>query len=278
MVRSTSRSNRPIADGPFSTGPFVAGVRSETITLTQGGLLSHADRRADRRRRERHAPMASPSSPPTARARSPPRPAFVRNGSGANTLAFTYTVAAGRDLNGALSLRGARGLVAALGHARPGRLRAHEHGHALRVRPDDHRDRPDRSEGQTVVITYGARANGGPGATAPTASGVQSWVAKSRALAGGTLTPLASSPQITVLAPDGSGTIEPSRPSSTRAAPPTRSPSPTPPLGPMVNGSLSLDVPRRLVCSLHQPRALPARSPPRRARPRSRGARSPSRG
>ena len=55
-----------------------------------------------------------------------------------------------------------------------------------------------RTAGQTVVIAYGSRAGGGPGATAPASPATQTWVTKERSTAGGVLTPLANPPSIKV--------------------------------------------------------------------------------
>ncbi len=226
-ARSTSLQS-PIAGGPFTTGPFVAGVLSQTVTLTQGGLLSTLTAT------QTGAGVSGTSNAFTVFAAdgsgSLTTPtAYVRSGSGANTLAFTYTVAAG----------GSRTVRSHSRYQRTGRRpRPPRPAPAMSLANTGTRSVSgrtitvsglNRSEGQTVVITYGARANNGPGATAPIAPGPQSWVAKSRALAGGTLVQLGSFPQVTVLAPDGSGMIVPSPAFVDRAAAPTRSPSPTPP-------------------------------------------------
>ena len=95
---------------------------------------------------------------------------FVRNGSVANTLVFTYTVAAGGLSNGALSLEVPEGWS-------PPSATAGDAGYV--VANTGSRSVSGRTvtvsgltlgEGKTVVVTYGARASGGPGATAPTAS------------------------------------------------------------------------------------------------------------
>src|SRR5207248_3000867 len=63
--------------------------------------------------------------------------------------------------------------------------------------------------GATLTITYGDKTGGGPGATASSTGGAQSWQAQQKSTSGGTLTNLAAgSPSITVAnAPDGSGTL-----------------------------------------------------------------------
>jgi len=61
--------------------------------------------------------------------------------------------------------------------------------------------------GKAVTITYGSKANGGPGALAPLTTGPDTWTTSERSSTGGTLTPLSSSPLITVYAEDGSGLL-----------------------------------------------------------------------
>jgi hypothetical protein len=65
-----------------------------------------------------------------------------------------------------------------------------------------------RAVGQVVAVKYGSVALGGPGATAPSTPGAQTWLTKERSTAAGSLTSLASSPVVTVYAKDGSGTMK----------------------------------------------------------------------
>ncbi len=235
-------SNRAIAGGPFSTGSFVAGVLTQTITLTQGGLLSTLTAT------QSGGGVSGTSNAFTVFAADGSGTlttpiTYVRNGSGANTLAFTYTVPSGGLSNGVLSLEVPEGWSPPSGTAGDAGYVVTNTG----TRSVSDRTITvaglNRSEGQTVVITYGARANNGPGATAPTVSGPQGWVGKSRGLAGGTLVQLASSPQVTVLAPDGSGTIEPSPAFVGVASAGNTIVFTYTAAGAMVNGSVSLDVP-----------------------------------
>jgi hypothetical protein len=55
-----------------------------------------------------------------------------------------------------------------------------------------------QAAGTTVVITYGSRGSGGPGATAASTPGMQTWATKEQSVSNGTLTPLSTSPQIQV--------------------------------------------------------------------------------
>src|SRR6185437_6059546 len=61
--------------------------------------------------------------------------------------------------------------------------------------------------GNTFTITYGSTAGGGPGATATSSTGAQTWQAQAKSTSAGSLANLASSPSITVNAADGSGTL-----------------------------------------------------------------------
>src|SRR5439155_167080 len=61
--------------------------------------------------------------------------------------------------------------------------------------------------GTTFTITYGSTAGGGPGATATSSTGAQTWQAQDKSTSAGSLANLGSSPSITVNAADGSGTL-----------------------------------------------------------------------
>src|SRR5207244_903069 len=61
--------------------------------------------------------------------------------------------------------------------------------------------------GATFTITYGSTAGGGPGATATSTTGAQTWQAQEKSTSGGSLANLGSSPSVTVYAADGSGTL-----------------------------------------------------------------------
>jgi hypothetical protein len=57
------------------------------------------------------------------------------------------------------------------------------------------------------MITYGNTGSGGAGATAPSSSGAQTWQAQEKSTSASSLANLGSSPSVTVLAADGSGTL-----------------------------------------------------------------------
>src|SRR5204862_114937 len=54
--------------------------------------------------------------------------------------------------------------------------------------------------GSTLTITYGSTAGGGPGATATSSTGAQTWTTQEKSTADGSLTYIASQPSITVYA------------------------------------------------------------------------------
>jgi Pro-kumamolisin, activation domain/ell wall binding domain 2 (CWB2) len=63
------------------------------------------------------------------------------------------------------------------------------------------------ASGSTVTITYGDTAGGGPGALSPSTAQTSSFTTSLKGLSTSTLTALASSPQVLVGGPDGSGTL-----------------------------------------------------------------------
>jgi hypothetical protein len=127
------------------------------------------------------------------------------NGSGGNTIAFTYTAAPGGIADGAISLTVPSGWSApsatatdpGFATASSGSLTINESTRTIVA------SGLTVPAGGTVRILYGSKTSGGPGAVAPTAGGVQTWTARSRASSGGTRARLAAAPAIDVLAPDG---------------------------------------------------------------------------
>jgi subtilase family serine protease len=127
----------------------------------------------------------------------------VVHATGAHTIAFTYTPAAGGMSGGAVTLAVPTGWSApsttgsAAGYTtvttKAGTLSVS--GQTITV------SGLTRGSTQPFTITYGSRAAGGPGATAPpTAVGSQTWLAKEKSTSGGTLTNLAAgSPAIKVI-------------------------------------------------------------------------------
>jgi hypothetical protein len=115
------------------------------------------------------------------------------------TLTFTYSVAAGGMSNGTLTLVVPSGWsVPSTTGSAPGYVTAGT-GTVVVSNRTITVSGITRAGGTTVSITYGSKAAGGPGATAPpTAVGAQTWQARQRSTGAGTLTNLATSPSITV--------------------------------------------------------------------------------
>src|SRR5690348_11279607 len=98
--------------------------------------------------------------------------------------------------------------------------------------------------GNTFTITYGSTASGGPGATAPSSTGAQTWTTQEKSTSAGSLTNIASQPSITVYAADGAGTLN----ADTSSVPVgstgnTITFTYTAPAGGISNGSVTLAVP-----------------------------------
>ena len=133
--------------------------------------------------------------------------ATVVRGSAGNTITFTYTAAAGGISNGSVTLVVPAGWTApSLTGSNPGYTTAST-GTVAVASQTITVSSLTVAGGSTFTITYGSTAGGGSGATATSSSGAQTWQAQARSTSGGTLTNLASSPSITVLAADGSGTL-----------------------------------------------------------------------
>jgi parallel beta-helix repeat protein len=134
-------------------------------------------------------------------------PQFVRPSSTGNTLTFAYTAATGGISSGAVTLKVPAGwsvpstsalspgyVVTSVGHISVS-------GSLITV------SALTLAKGNTLKITYGSKAGGGPGASAPANGGGQTWAGTERSSEAGTRLPLASSPTVTVLSPDGAGTL-----------------------------------------------------------------------
>jgi hypothetical protein len=122
----------------------------------------------------------------------------VRHGSTGHTIVFTYTAAGVGIANGTVTLGVPSGWSApSLHHAARGYVTASEgalslSGRTIKV------SGLTLAGGATLKITYGSKAGGGSGATAPKHRGAQQWRTHERSSATGTQTPLATSPSITV--------------------------------------------------------------------------------
>jgi hypothetical protein len=123
----------------------------------------------------------------------------VAHGSTGNTIVFTYTVAAGGIKDGTLTLAVPSGWS---GPATAPNAAGYTTSNAGAVSVSSRTvvvSSLTRAAGQTVKVTYGSKAGGGPGANAPpTSTGAQTWQAKERSIPGGTLTALNPSPVVSV--------------------------------------------------------------------------------
>jgi hypothetical protein len=124
-------------------------------------------------------------------------PSTVSAASAHNTLTFSYKGARGGIWHGALTLTvPASWSAPSTSPTAPGHVTASEgnvsiSGRTITVSV------PILASGHTLTITYGSRAAGGPGASAPSATGTQAWQAQEKSVPGGALTGLATSPQVT---------------------------------------------------------------------------------
>jgi hypothetical protein len=132
----------------------------------------------------------------------------VSAGVGGQTITFTYTLAASMS-GGSIELTvptgwsTPSGTGSAAGYTKTSRglVGTTPGGRVLTI------SGVSGTAGSTVTITYGEKSGGGPGATAPTASGSQTWTAQQKSNNADTVAPLTVSPVITVKAKDGSGTL-----------------------------------------------------------------------
>ena len=122
------------------------------------------------------------------------------------TITFTYTAAAGDMVNGAVTVTAPAGwsapstTPAAAGYATASTGAVSAAGQTITV------SGVTLTGGSTMTIVYGATGGGGPGATAGSTTGAQTWQGQEQSTLAGVLANLAASPSITVYAADGSGT------------------------------------------------------------------------
>jgi hypothetical protein len=124
----------------------------------------------------------------------------VTAGTLAHTITFTYTAATGGTNSGAVTIVVPSGWSApSLTGANAGYTTAST-GSVSVASQTITVSSVTLLAGATLTITYGSTASSGPGATATTTVGAQTWQAQEKSTSGGTLTNLASSPSITVIA------------------------------------------------------------------------------
>src|SRR5205807_4250070 len=123
------------------------------------------------------------------------------------TITFTYTAATGGTSNGTVTLVAPSGWSAPsttgsnAGYTTSSAGSVSVSGQTITV------SSLTLAAGNTFTVTYGDTSGGGPGATATSTTGAQTWQAQQKSISGSTLTNLGSSPSITVYATDGSGTL-----------------------------------------------------------------------
>jgi len=135
-------------------------------------------------------------------------PTSVLAASTGNTLTFTYTAATGGISGGAVTVTvpsgwsapSTTGTNAGYSTASTGTLSVN--GQVITV------SGVALSSGGTLAIVYGSKAASGPGATATSSTGSQTWQGQEKSSSGGTLTNVSSSPSVSVSnSADGSGTM-----------------------------------------------------------------------
>ena len=168
----------------------------------------------------------------------------VAIGSTGNTITFTYTAPAGGISGGSVTVAvpsgwsapSTTGSAAGYSTSSAGTLTAS--GSTITV------SSLTLAAGNTVTIVYGSKASGGPGATATSAAGAQTWQAQAKSTSASSLTNLGSSPSITVLSSDGSGTLtSPTGALNTSSTGNTITFTYTAAAGGLANGSVTLAVP-----------------------------------
>src|SRR5206468_10074514 len=123
------------------------------------------------------------------------------------TVTFTYTAASGGMQNGAITIVVPAGWSAPSTTTNAAGYTSASTGTVSVASQTITVSNVTLAGGATMTITYGNTGSGGPGATATSSTGAQTWQAQQKARSTGTLTNLGSSPSITVYAADGAGTM-----------------------------------------------------------------------
>jgi hypothetical protein len=134
-------------------------------------------------------------------------PTNAGNGSTGNTLTFTYTAAAGGMVDGTVTVAAPAGWSPPSttgtdpGYATASTGTVSTSAQTITV------DGVTLAGGATMTVVYGATSGGGPGATASTTAGANSFQTQQQSTVGGVLTAVGASPSVNVYAADGSGTM-----------------------------------------------------------------------
>jgi hypothetical protein len=134
-------------------------------------------------------------------------PTAVDPGQAGLTLPFTYTAAAGGTKDGSVTVTVPAGwtapstTAAAAGYITVSAGTVTLSGQTIRV------DGVTLAESGTLTITYGDKNGGGLGVTSPSTPGTATFTAQAKSTVGGTLTPLAVSPSVTLVPPIPTATL-----------------------------------------------------------------------
>ncbi len=178
-----ARNNQTTATGaatPGTYGPFHATINVNSIPWAS------------------HTVALQPTLSADGSGTMSPSPTSVTAGSTGNTITFTYTAATGGMSNGAVELTVPTGWSApsltglAAGYTTASTGTVGVSGQVITV------SGVTLAGGATMTIIYGSKASGGPGATAATTAGSQTWTTRQKSTSGGNLTTIASQPSITV--------------------------------------------------------------------------------
>ena len=127
--------------------------------------------------------------------------------SSGNTLTFTYTAAMGGISDGSVTLVVPAGWNAPSTTGPSGGYTTASAGTVSVASQTITVSSLTLAGGSTFTITYGNTGSGGAGATAPSSSGAQTWQVQEKSTSASSLANLGASPSVTVVAPDGSGTL-----------------------------------------------------------------------
>ena len=134
-------------------------------------------------------------------------PANIGNGSTGNTLTFTYTAAAGGMANGDVTVTAPAGWSAPSTLATDPGYTTASTGVVSAVGQTITVSGVTLAGAATMTVVYGSTGGGGPGATAGTTAGANTFQTQERSTAGGVLANIAGQPALNVYAADGSGTL-----------------------------------------------------------------------
>lgn len=122
-------------------------------------------------------------------------------GSSGNTLVFTYTAAVGGTTSGQITVDVPAGWTSPSTTGSNAGFTQSTCGSVATAGSTIQVSGIALAGGGTCTITYGSMTSGGAGATAPPAAGTSTFNAQEKSTGGGTLTALAASPEVTVVAP-----------------------------------------------------------------------------